>query len=264
MLPRPEINFQRTPVTLIIAAVAVALEIVCTLQPEMREYYHRDLHLGLLSTIWSGEVWRPLTASMLHAGIFHAAFNAYCLVIFGSVLEPYFGSYRYLGLLILLGYVSMMPEFLVDNWNAPLDAQRTAVGLSGVGYGLFGLLWAARRWRADFAYVCNDDTVRLLVGWFFLCIVMTYYKVMPVANVAHGAGLLFGFVYGRALFGPHGRLPWIAGGVVATLLVLATLVAAPGHPLYQKYRANEQLRKMLHEFRQVQHQENDRRSDFPV
>lgn len=244
MIPRPQIDFQRTPVTLIVAAVAVALELACTLRPELREYYQRDLKLGMLSTIWSGEVWRPLTSSLLHVNLMHAAFNVYWLVTFGTVLEPYFGSYRYLGLLVLLAYVSAMPQFLLSNLDTPLDAQRTAVGLSGVGYGLFGLLWVGRRWRTDFRDVCNDDTVRLFVLWFFLCVALTYLHLMPVGNVAHGAGLLFGALYAAAAFARRRRWLWITAATVASLLMLATVIAAPGFPIYEKEKTAQRQLQM--------------------
>jgi membrane associated rhomboid family serine protease len=244
MIPRPEINFQRMPVTLLIAAVAVALELTCLLRPELREYYQTDLKLGMLSTIWDGEVWRPLTSSLLHVGILHVAFNVYWLVTFGAVLEPFFGSFRYLGLLVLLAYVSAMPDFLVANLHTPLNGQVGGVGLSGVGYGLFGLIWVGRRRRADFAYVCNDDTVRLFVLWFFFCIAVTYLDLMRIGNVAHGAGLLFGVLYGLAIFDRRRRVAWIVTATAATLLVLATLFAAPGHPLYEQHKRLQEQRQM--------------------
>ena len=39
------------------------------LRPELRDYYQTDLKLGMLSAIWNGEVWRPLTSSLLHVNL---------------------------------------------------------------------------------------------------------------------------------------------------------------------------------------------------
>ena len=235
MLPKPEINFQRTPVTLIITAVAVALEIVCTIDGTRRGFFYDTCGLGILSSIWSGQLWRPFTSCILHGGLIHVAFNAYWMLIFGAVLEPRFGSLRYLGLFVLLGYVSMMPEFLASNLDTPLNGQAGGVGLSGIVYGLFGLLWMGRRWRPEFEAVCNNDTVNLFVIWFFICIVLTQLKIMPIANVAHGAGAIFGVLYGLALYDARHRKRWIALAGAATLLVLATVIACPEHPLYEKH-----------------------------
>lgn len=244
MPPLPEINFKRTPVTLIIAAVAVALEVVCTLDPARRGYYYNDLKLGMLSLIWEGELWRPFTSSLLHVNFIHAAFNVYWLVVFGGVLEPRFGPLRFLGLIVPLSYVSMMPEFIVDNFNAPVDAQVGVLGLSGVGYGLFGMLWVGRRWRPELRDVCNDATVTLFAGWFVFCIVVTYLNIMPVANIAHAVGCLFGVLYGLAVFKPDRRGRWIVLAAVASALVLSTLIGFPGHRGYEHIR-RRQMERML-------------------
>jgi GlpG protein len=251
MLPVPEINFKRTPVTLIIMAVAVALEVVCTIDPERRAYYASDLKLGMLSLIWEGELWRPLTSSLLHANFIHVAFNMYWMAVFGFVLEDRFGSYRFLGLIVLLAYASMMPEFIFDNYHQPVDQQIGGVGFSGVVYGLFGILWIGRRWRPELREVCNDATVRLFVGWFFFCILLTHLELMPVANIAHGTGCLFGVLYGLAVFKPHGRKRWIVLATAATALVLSTLIGFPGHEGYKHIQRRRQLERFLQDAQQV-------------
>ena len=62
------------------------------------------------------------------------------------------------------------------------------VGLSGVVYGLFGLLWVLSRRDSRFRDAMDRQTVQLMVAWFFLCIVLTITGAWKVANVAHGAG----------------------------------------------------------------------------
>ena len=239
MLPKPDINFQRTPVTLILAAVAVALELACTFDDAQdggrRLAYYND-SLGILPSIWAGELWRPFTTTLLHGGLLHAAFNCYWLVIFGSALENRFGPFRTLGLIVLLGYVSTLPQFIVSNYNTGPKEQIAVVGLSGVVYGLFGILLVGRRWQPELNAVCDDRTVRLLVGWFVLCIFLTHFGWLPVANIAHGAGLAFGILYGLAVFDGRRRLRWAAVATVATLLVLCTLIYCPGHAGYRRQR----------------------------
>jgi membrane associated rhomboid family serine protease len=244
MLPHPELNFRRTPVTLLLAAVIIAIELVCTFDPGRREVYYTGWKLGMLSPVWSGELWRPFTTTLLHGFLIHAAFNVYWLATFGRVLEPYFGSGRYLLVLALLAGSSTMCSFLASNLNTPLDAQATGVGLSGVVYGLFGILWIGQSYRRDFTEVCGPEVVQLFIAWFLFCIVLTYLEVLPVDNIAHGAGCAIGVLYGLALFEPARRWLWRSAAVLVTLVCLGSMVGAPGHPLYEKKRHNEQIRAL--------------------
>jgi hypothetical protein len=126
------------------------------------------------------------------------------------------------------------------------------VGLSGIMYGLFGMLWVGRRWRPEFAAVCTDSTVQILGFWFVLCIVLTYSGAMNVANIAHGSGFLFGALYGMALFSPRRARRWRLGAVLASLVVLSTLIAAPGHRGYEYIRARareQRQQQLLEQFR---------------
>jgi GlpG protein len=245
MLPFPELDFRRTPVTLILAAVAVALEVVCSLDEPRRLHYY-NAAFGILPSIWSGEVWRPFTTALMHGSLVHAAFNVLMFVTFGPPLESRFGSFRFLGLVVLLGYLSMLPQFLVSTYDGgPLPM---IVGLSGILYGLFGILLVGRRWHLDLAMVCDASTVKFLIVWFFLCILLSYTGLLPVANTAHGAGLLFGVLFGLAIFDLPHRIRWRVLAVVSTLLVLATLIACPGHPYYDHVKKTNQLRQFLQQF----------------
>ena len=115
------------------------------------------------------------------------------------------------------------------------------VGLSGVVYGMFGLVWIGRRWRPELNAVCSTQTAQILIGWFFFCILLTYTGHMMVANIAHGAGFIFGVLYGQAVFSRHRRRQWIILAVVVSLLVLSTLVACPGHFGYEHVKAGGRL-----------------------
>ncbi len=264
MLPSPELDFRRTPVTLLVAAVAVAIELVCTFDPGRREVYSEGWRLGMLSPVWSGELWRPFTTTLLHANFIHAAFNVYWLVTFGRVLEPFFGSVRYLLVLVLLACTSTMPSFLVNNWSTPLDGQISGVGLSGVGYGLFGFLWVGQRFRSRFQEVCNPEVVQLFIAWFFFCIVLTYLNVLPIDNVAHGVGCAMGMLYGQALFEPKRRFLWRAAAVLVTLLGIGSMIAAPGHPLYEKHVRNEAIRARNMELEQADQRPAERSEEEPA
>ena len=88
------------------------------------------------------------------------------------------GKFLYLGFFCVVAVSSVGMEMMAN-----LTA---AVGLSGVVYGMFGLLYALRR-NKDFAEALMDpSTVQMLVFWFFLCILITATDLKGIANWAHG------------------------------------------------------------------------------
>ena len=145
-----------------------------------------------------------------------------------------------------------MPQFLVSNYRTDPHAQVPIVGFSGVVYGLFGLLWVGRRWQPDLRAVCSDEIVRLMLGWLVLCIGLTWVGLLPVANMAHTCGLLFGTLYGLAVFSPAPRGRWLLASVLATTAVLSTLIGFPGHRGYQAVRERHHLEQYLKMLRQLQ------------
>jgi len=233
-----EINFQRTPVTLILTGIALALELVCTLRPEVRTICYQHWGLGILSSIWRGRIWQPFTTSLLHGGLLHAAFNIYWMFMFGTALELRFGWRKYFGLVLLLAYGSMMPQFLFSNFGAPIDGQARIVGLSGIVYGLFSLIWIARDTEQQLRLIVSDGVVMLMVGWLLLSAVLSHFGELPVANIAHVCGMLFGGLYGQAIFaGSHRRL-WLFVASMVTAMVLTTVFYCPGYPLYEMHHGN--------------------------
>ena len=73
------------------------------------------------------------------------------------------------------------------------------MGLSGAGYGLFGLLWVLSRRDPRFHDALDSRTTGLFVIWFFVCIVLTWSGAMQVGNVAHGTGAVMGVLVGLAI-----------------------------------------------------------------
>jgi GlpG protein len=237
MFPQPALNFRQTPCTLLIGAVALALAIAQLLDAERFDQYCRDYRLELWLQIWMGELWRPFTATLLHGNLLHALFNIYWLLIFGAVIETHIGSFRTLGLIVFLGYISSLAEYVLGNYFiADVREHGSAVGLSGVIYGLFGIAWVGSRHRSDYEIVCPTPVVRAMMAWFFLCILLTNLGVLPVANIAHGAGLLLGLVVGKAIFDRRRWPRWTALAAFAGGLVLATLIYCPGHPAFELVR----------------------------
>jgi hypothetical protein len=79
------------------------------------------------------------------------------------------------------------------------------VGLSGVGFGLFGFLYVLSQHDERFKDSLDKRTVSLFVGWFFICIFTTATHIFNVANVAHAAGAALGLLTGYAVVLPARR-----------------------------------------------------------
>ena len=170
--------------------------------------------------IGRGEVWRLLTATLPHADFFHLLFNAYWVWTFGSLIELSFGHLATLGIFALIASGSMAAEWAV---------LRGGVGLSGVGYGLLGLIYILEQRDRRFADAVDRQTVIIFAAWFVLCIVTTYMGIFPVANIAHGAGWLLGILLGLAISETSARRIWATVGLAAVqiLFLLGASIARP-------------------------------------
>ena len=164
--------------------------------------------------IGRGQLWRLLTSTLPHVNIMHLAFNLYWLWALGTIVEGAFGHRRTVPLLALLAAGSGAVEYAVMDGG---------IGLSGVGYGLFGLLWVLHRRDARFADAMDSRTAGVFIIWFFVCIALTVTRVMPVANIAHGVGAILGALVGYAVGAPSRRRTAIAG---LSLVMLASLAGA--------------------------------------
>ncbi len=164
---------------------------------------------------FEGQPWRLVTSALPHGDVFHLVFNLVWLWLLGTLVEESFGHLRTLALFVLLAAGSMAAEYALFGGG---------IGLSGVGYGLFGMLFVLSRRDPRFADAMDTRTAQLFAGWFVLCIVTTVTNVWRVANVAHGAGAVLGALMGAAAARPLAPARRI-GAVVGFALALAASVA---------------------------------------
>jgi len=145
-----------------------------------------------------GEVWRLVTSIFPHLGALHLIFNLYWLWVFGTLVEEIYGHFKTAGLFLLFAIGPNTLEYAFSNGG---------VGLSGVGYGLFGLLWILSRRDERFREAIDGKTIQLFVVWFFICVVLTLTNVMSVGNIAHGAGAVLGILTACAITMRSAGLP---------------------------------------------------------
>jgi membrane associated rhomboid family serine protease len=204
--PPPLSRLVNYPVVGGTAALAIAVTLV---------YWGKQVDVGPLMPsllIREGQLWRLLTCILPHGDLMHLGFNVYWLWVFGSLVEEAFGHLRTLALIVVLALASSAAEFALLHGG---------IGLSGVGYGLFGFLWVLSRRDDRFEGAIDPNTIGLFVLWFFLCIAMTMTNVMPVANIAHGVGAVLGALIGLSVSAPR-RAPY------ASLTVLLLVACAAG------------------------------------
>ncbi|MGD9723055.1 MAG: rhomboid family intramembrane serine protease [Pirellulales bacterium] len=199
----------KRPVTSLLALSAIGVSVYIWTGGDLE-------HFTLDFRAFNGQPWRFVSPVLPHADLIHLAFNVYWLFRFGSKVEDVLGSRATFSIYVLLAFGSSLAEY------ALMDG---GIGLSGIGYGLFGLLWVLTYRDPRFAGVVNQGVVVLFVVWFFLCIATTMAGVWQIGNVAHGAGAILGVMLGFAITGRTAlaRRVWASA---LTLIVIGTFAAA--------------------------------------
>lgn len=171
--------------------------------------------------LYDGEWWRIFVSAFHHGGVLHLVLNTMVVWYLGGLVEPRLGSLRYGGfVLAAMAFSGVAQSF-----------HHSFVGLSGFAYALFGVLLVMRKYDPDLPPRFDDRMVRGGFIWLFLCVVLTQLQLLAIANIAHFAGLAYGWLAGQALFTPFRRK------LVARSFLAAHLLLLPGfylvtHPFW--------------------------------
>ena len=138
-----------------------------------------------LEDIQNGEVWRLLTPCFVHFGMLHLLFNMMWLVDVGRQVEAARGTLALALLVIMIGVGSNYAQYIVDG---PYFG-----GMSGVVFGLFGYVLVMSRWAPSAGMVMATNNALFMGIWFVVCLTGA---VGPIANTAHGVGLVLGLAFG--------------------------------------------------------------------
>lgn len=158
-----------------------------------------------LDAVAHGELWRLVTPILLHLDLMHLLFNMMWLYHLGKAIETIDGTWRFALLVAIIAITSNVMQFYYPNIEAALMAPPGTFrfipkpwfgGMSGVVYGLFGYIWIRARRDPLSRYFMDDQTVLLMLVWFFVCLMGL---VGPIANTAHGVGLVVGMAIGYAV-----------------------------------------------------------------
>ena len=145
----------------------------------------------------SGQWWRLLTATFLHAGLFHLLVNMYCLKVLGPLAERLLGHAGFLVTYLAAGVAGSLAS------NAFGDGA-VSVGASGSIFGLFGVL-ARVHVRATPADEVPEEARRRLRNVTVQNLALNLaigFSIARINNWAHLGGLLGGFLCGLPLARP--------------------------------------------------------------
>lgn len=137
-----------------------------------------------VTDIFNGSYWGLFTSNFLHIEIWHIAPNLYWLYIFGKKIEFESKKHFYLLLIISAAFVSSLSEISFGNTSG--------IGLSGIGYCLFGFIIVKSKTTETYKNFLDKRTIRSFIFWLFLCIILTQNKAWKVGNAAHISGFLWG------------------------------------------------------------------------
>lgn len=141
---------------------------------------------GFLPQVMHGEVWRLVTPMLLHFSAGHILFNMMWLFSLGSMIESVHGSNRFALLVLFFAIGSNLAEYLLGH-------HVLFGGMSGVNYGLIGYVWIRGKFDPGSGLHLDRQSVIMAIAWFFLCFTGW---VGPIANYAHGGGLVMGMAWG--------------------------------------------------------------------
>ncbi|KXZ59954.1 Rhomboid protease GluP [Microbacterium laevaniformans] len=160
--------------------------------------------------------WRLLTVTLVHASIFHIAFNMLALWALGRSLEPLLGRWRFLALYLLsaLGGSVLTALLAPNTW---------VVGASGAVWGLLGAMFVIGRHLG-----ANVTAIAVLLG---INLVITFLPGSNIAWQAHIGGGLVGALTG-VIFARTRKIRQRALQIWLLVAVGVGLLGALAVPLY--------------------------------
>lgn len=183
--------------------------------------------------LWDGEWWRIPLSNFHHADLLHLLLNLSAVTFFGTLLERRWGAVRYTLLIAGACLTVLLPEYL---------AGRNAVGYSGVVCAMFGALWAQRDRDPVIAARITNDVVVTMVVVLASMVVLTLAEVLPIANGAHVAGVVYGYLAANVRTGLQPRRAMQQVAFVLAHVGLISPYFWVTHPVwngkYEWYRAD--------------------------
>ncbi len=202
--PAPSSGERLPPATKGLLIVTAAAFLLQTLLNIFNPALPLDAWFGLsIGGLARGLLWQPLTYMLLHGGLWHFFVNMLALFFFGPEVERAIGTRRFLAAYILCGIAAGIGWIMIS--ALPQQIAGPCIGASGAVFGVMGLFGALFPNRVItlllFFVIPITMTARTLVIALMAVALLSlgWDQQGGVANAAHLAGGLAGYLYGRRL-----------------------------------------------------------------
>ncbi|MCU0642597.1 MAG: rhomboid family intramembrane serine protease [archaeon] len=165
---------------------ALWLSLACIIAFALQSLFGGFTEMFILDSGRMIEVWRFVSAIFLHAGFAHLLANLFALALFGTILEGFIGSRKFL----LVFFASGIFANLIAVWFYPLS-----LGASGAIYGILGAFVIIRPMMT--VWVSGFPMPAIVAGIFWAAggILGLFYP-SATGHIAHLTGMAIGLMFG--------------------------------------------------------------------
>lgn len=141
--------------------------------------------------------WTFLTSMFMHAGFFHLFVNMFSLMFVGNFIERLLGRKRFIFIYLLSGLFAGI-VFVLSSLFLSSDFNSYAVGASGALFGLIGILmFLTPNLPVYVMFIPIPIKMKYAApGMLILLWLISIAGNVPIGNMAHFGGFIFGLVYG--------------------------------------------------------------------
>ena len=174
-------SYVKPRVTIALIAINVLVYLIITLL-NLRGHDLTSVLSMHRGAVVSGQYYRVLTSMFTHEDLFHILSNCYALYVYGIMLEPAMGKWRYISVYFVSGLVGNLLTFAF--------MPNPSIGASGAIFGLLGSILAI--------YFINPTAMnRMMMKSVLSCVAITTiysFAAGGINNIAHFGGLFGGYM----------------------------------------------------------------------
>ena len=158
----------------------------------------------VISTAHPEYVWTWVTSIFSHGGFYHIVGNSIIIFFFGRLVEDYIGSRDFTLLFLGSGILAGLGQIGIQ---ALQGIQGGALGASGAALAILAVLTVLNPDLKVYLYFIVPVPIWAITGFYAILSIAGVVGGIAtgIAHVAHGVGLIIGYLYGRRVKGKVGR-----------------------------------------------------------